>query len=121
GGVDRDVFFVFGGEHDGAGRKRLGESRLLVVVVVVLDNTVWHSLGDGVIVGSLFALGRCLLGWSLLGCGLLRGCGRFGLDRVSVGHVRRGLRSPGVLGRGRSHVSPFTGQHVGPGTFRTLV
>ena len=50
---------------------------------------------------------------------LLHRCGGVDLGGLRVGCV--GRRRPGLLGRGRSHVSPFTEPITGPGTFRTLV
>src|SRR5690606_2839241 len=122
---------VRGGDDDRAGGKRLGERGLLVLLLIL-------GLGrfDGLVVdlGSLVlllrrALHRGALGGRLLGGSLLRRslrsgvCDLGGLDLGSLVLCICSLLGgrPGLLGRGRSHVSPFTERCTRSGPFRTLV
>src|SRR5690606_9484365 len=110
--------------------ERLGEDRLLALLVVAVVDLVGRGV-RGLVVDSLFGvvalllrrslLRRRLLGGRLLGGRLLGGSIHRRLDGLGLDGFGFGLRRPGLLGRGRSHVSPFTERRARPGTFRTLV
>src|SRR5690606_4417096 len=123
--VDRGVVVVGGGDHDRAGGQRLGERGLLVLLILRLGRFRGFVVDLGGLILRLGgALGGRLLGSSLLGrC--LRGRNRRSgvFDLGSLDLCSRSLLGgrPGLLGRGRSHVSPFTERCTRSGPFRTLV
>lgn len=119
-GVDRDVLVVVRRDDDRAGRQRLGELRLAVVVVLVVARGIVVRGGGGLVffddVIRLLLLDRSALRGRALGGGL-RSSLLFDLGlHVEVGVVGSLLR-PGFVGRGRSHVSPFTERQSPPGHF----